>query len=132
MEPADLIAAMLAGMQRAEDFRAQALTYSTAHSEQMEVNHAKATDAERVLSLFSFTPEHLKLLGRAGIEKLGEIVCHAWALNGGNDETLIRWFREPMTILDGQTPATLVRSGRIQVLLLVLRQQLEWELPRSG
>jgi|GEM_PF-7103013 len=132
MESADLVAAMLAGMQRAEDFRAQASTYSTAHSEQMEVNRAKAADAERVLSLFSFTPEHLKLLGRAGIEKLGEIVCHAWALNGADDETLIRWFREPMTILDGQTPAAMVRSGRIQVLLLVLRQQLEWELPRSG
>lgn len=37
-----------------------------------------------------------------------------------------------MNALDGQTPAAMVRGGRIQVLLLVLRQQVEWELPRSA
>ncbi|AVQ09261.1 DUF2384 domain-containing protein [Xanthomonas vasicola pv. vasculorum] len=131
MERADLIAAVLTGMRRAEDFRAQALIYSTAHSQQMEVDHGKAADAELLLSLFAFTPEHLKLLGTAGIENLGEIVCHAWALNGGNNEALIGWFRKPMNALDGQTPSAMVRSGSLQVLLLVLRQQLEWELPRS-
>lgn len=104
MERADLIAALLTGMRRAEDFRAQAAAYRTAHSEQMEHDHGKAADAELVLSLFAFTPDHLKLLGSAGIEALGEIVCHAWALNGGNNEALIRWFREPMNALDGQTP----------------------------
>ncbi|MCW1980040.1 hypothetical protein [Xanthomonas campestris] len=132
MERADLIAALLIGMRRAEDFRAQAASYRTAHSEQMEHDHGKAADAELVLSLFAFTPDHLKLLGSAGIEALGEIVCHAWALNGGNNEALIRWFREPMNALDGQTPAALVRSGRLKVLLLVLRQQLEWELPKRS
>ncbi|WP_426803604.1 hypothetical protein [Xanthomonas campestris] len=132
MERADLIAALLTGMRRAEDFRAQAASYRTAHSEQMEHDHGKAADAELVLSLFAFTPDHLKLLGSAGIEALGEIVCHAWALNGGNNEALIRWFREPMNALDGQTPAALVRSGRLKVLLLVLRQQLEWELPKRS
>ena len=65
-------------------------------------------------------------------EALGEIVCHAWALNGGNNEALIRWFREPMNALDGQTPASMVRAGRLQVLLLVLRQQAQWELPRRS
>ncbi|AAM43397.1 DUF2384 domain-containing protein [Xanthomonas campestris pv. campestris] len=132
MERADLIAALLTGMRRAEDFRAQAAAYRTAHSEQMEHDHGKAADAELVLSLFAFTPDHLKLLGSAGIEALGEIVCHAWALNGGNNEALIRWFREPMNALDGQTPASMVRAGRLQVLLLVLRQQAQWELPRRS
>ncbi|NHF66179.1 DUF2384 domain-containing protein [Xanthomonas hortorum] len=132
MERADLIASLLTGMRRAEDFRAQASIYSTAHSQQMEVDHGKAADAELVLSLFAFTPEHLRLLGSAGIEALGEIVCHAWALNGGNNEALIGWFRKPMNALDGQTPAALVRGGRLQVLLLVLRQQLEWELPKRS
>ncbi len=132
MERADLIAAVLTGMRRAEDFRARGALYSTAHSEQMQVDHGKAADAELVLSMFAFTPEHLKLLGTAGIENLGEIVCHAWALNGGNNEASIRWFRQPMNALDGQTPAAMVRGGRIQVLLLVLRQQVEWELPRSA
>ncbi|ASN03386.1 antitoxin Xre/MbcA/ParS toxin-binding domain-containing protein [Xanthomonas citri pv. malvacearum] len=132
MERADLIAAVLTGMRRAEDFRAQGSLYSTAHSEQMQVDHGNPADAELVLSMFAFTPEHLKLLGTAGIENLGEIVCHAWALNGGNNEGLIRWFRQPMNALDGQTPAAMVRGGRIQVLLLVLRQQVEWELPRSA
>ncbi|MDX6081299.1 antitoxin Xre/MbcA/ParS toxin-binding domain-containing protein [Xanthomonas campestris pv. incanae] len=132
MERADLIAALLTGMRRAEDFRAQAAAYRTAHSEQMEHDHGKAADAELVLSLFAFTPDHLKLLGSAGIEALGEIVCHAWALNGGNNEALIRWFREPMNALDGQIPASMVRAGRLQVLLLVLRQQAQWELPRRS
>ncbi|WDK25835.1 DUF2384 domain-containing protein [Xanthomonas campestris pv. incanae] len=132
MERADLIAALLTGMRRAEDFRAQAASYRTAHSEQMEHDHGKAADAELVLSLFAFTPDHLKLLGSAGIEALGEIVCHAWALNGGNNEALIRWFREPMNALDGQIPASMVRAGRLQVLLLVLRQQAQWELPRRS
>lgn len=132
MERADLIASLLTGMRRAEAFRAQASIYSTAHSQQMEVDHGKAADAELVLSLFAFTPEHLRLLGSAGIEALGEIVCHAWALNGGNNEALIGWFRKPMNALDGQTPAALVRGGRLQVLLLVLRQQLEWELPKRS
>lgn len=132
MERADLIASLLTGMRRAEDFRAQASSYSTAHSQQMEVDHGKAADAELVLSLFAFTPEHIKLLGSAGIEALGEIVCHAWALNGGNNAALIGWFRKPMNALDGQTPAALVRGGRLQVLLLVLRQQLEWELPKRS
>lgn len=132
MERADLIASLLTGMRRAEDFRAQASIYSTAHSQQMAVDHGKAADAELVLSLFAFTPEHLKLLGSTGIENLGEIVCHAWALNGGNNEALIGWFRKPMNALDGQTPAALVRGGRLQVLLLVLRQQLEWELPKRS
>lgn len=132
MERADLIASLLTGMRRAEDFRAQALIYSTAHSQQMEADYGKAADAELVLSLFAFTPEHLKLLGSTGIENLGEIVCHAWALNGGNNEALIGWFRKPMNALDGQTPAALVRGGRLQVLLLVLRQQLEWELSKRS
>lgn len=132
MERADLIASLLTGMRRAEDFRAQALIYSTAHSQQMEADYGKAADAELVLTLFAFTPEHLKLLGSTGIENLGEIVCHAWALNGGNNEALIGWFRKPMNALDGQTPAALVRGGRLQVLLLVLRQQLEWELSKRS
>lgn len=130
VERADLIASLLVGMRRAETFRAQVSAYSTAHSERMESEQANAADAELVLSLFSFTPEHLKLLGSTGIETVGEIVCHAWALNGGNNEALIRWFRTPLNALDGQTPAAMVRTGQIQVLLLVLRQQLEWELPK--
>lgn len=132
MERADLIASLLTGMQRAEAFRAHGASYSTAHSEQMQGEYGKAADAELVLSLFAFTPEHLKLLGSAGIEALGEIVCHAWALNGGNNAALIGWFRKPMNALDGQTPAALVRSGHLQVLLLVLRQQLEWEMPKRS
>lgn len=56
MERADLIAAVLTGMRRAEDFRAQGALYSTAHSEQMQVDHGKAADAELVLSMFAFTP----------------------------------------------------------------------------
>jgi hypothetical protein len=132
VERADLIDSLLIGMRRAEALRAQPSSYSTAHSAQMAVDHGKAADAELVLSLFKFSPEHLKLLGGAGIEALGEIVCHAWALHGGNNEALIRWFREPMNALDGQTPAALVRSGSLKVLLLVLRQQMEWELPKRS
>ncbi|MCC8537817.1 antitoxin Xre/MbcA/ParS toxin-binding domain-containing protein [Xanthomonas codiaei] len=132
MERADLIASLLTGMRRAEALRAQPSSYSTAHSEQMSVEHGNADDAELVLSMFKFTPEHLKLLGSAGIEALGEIVCHAWALHGGNNESLIRWFREPMNALDGQTPAAMVRAGRLKVLLLVLRQQMEWDLPKRS
>ncbi|MCC4588924.1 DUF2384 domain-containing protein [Xanthomonas melonis] len=130
MERADLIASLLTGMRRAEAMRAQPSSYSTAHSEQMNLEHGKADDAELVLSLFKFTPEHLKLLGSAGIEALGEIVCHAWVLHGGDTAALIRWFREPMNAVDGQTPAAMVRAGQIKVLLLVLRQQIEWELPK--
>ncbi|WDM67578.1 antitoxin Xre/MbcA/ParS toxin-binding domain-containing protein [Xanthomonas cucurbitae] len=132
MEHADLIASLLTGMRRAEALRAQGASYSTAHNDQMQGEQGKAADAERVLSLFAFTPEHLKRLGRAGIENLGEIVCHAWALNGGNNDAVIRWFREPMSALDGQIPAVMIRAGQLQVLLLVLRQCLEWESPKRS
>lgn len=47
MERADLIAAVLTGMRRAEDFRARASIYSTAHSQQMEVDHGKAAMPSR-------------------------------------------------------------------------------------
>ncbi len=117
-------------MRRAEAFRAQAGAYCTVDSERLQQVHGREDDAERVLALFAFTPEHLKLLGCGGIERLGEIVCHAWALHAGNEQALVRWFATPHSLLGGQTPGAMVRNGQLQVLLLVVKQQLEWELPK--